>query len=156
MPAPNHPEVKIEAHKFHWNQKANTFDSADPPIPDSDPSKKVIEDLMKTIESKSGIKKIPFFLIYIGLITLVILGYVLAYFLIQESMITLGGIIIIITPFISYFGFVGYTLIAGTQASRANNYMDKTFKRFTEKLKPYDFKIWYSFTKSNKKFLINF
>lgn len=147
------PLTKIETYTYSWNQKKNRFSSPNPHIPLNDPAKRLIEDHMNIIQNKSGIKSYSVLTLYLIFFIFVFLGYTVAYFLIASKNIVLGGVFLIVTPILSYFVFIGYTFVTGSQSERANAFLIKRFNDMNESLRPYKFKFFYSFTERNLQFL---
>jgi len=147
-------ETKIKTHiiRFNWSDSTQKFKSIDKSLTNLNPDQKQkIASIVKKIEKKSGIKRDSclLFLIIFTLATLV--GFAFSFLLIISSKSQHGGVLIILTCLLVFFGFVGYQFHRGTQLTRVNAYLSKNGEKIQNQLSPLGFSIVHSFRYGKKK-----
>lgn len=141
------PPISKNTFKYTWLDSKNSFKLLQNPAYCNPYQSTIIQNTIKEIEKKSGIKKRSFLLSAILLVLFASAGFFLGFILIVNSLISEGGIALILTPLLAYFIVVGYEITRGTQVSRFNSYMEKHRLRLRNQLQSYGIKLGHAVNK---------
>lgn len=139
--------------RFEWSDSIQKFTSQDKNLNNlTSNHKEKITRLVKKIESKSGIKRDSCLLFFLAFTLATLTGFAISFILIASSKSQHGGVMIILTCLLVFFGFVGYQFHRGTQLTRVNHYFIKYSKSIEGALSPIGFSIVHSFRFGKKLF----
>lgn len=142
-------------YKFYWDRNKSQFykqwnlRNKDPnmgPIPHPK-----IWELLKTIESKSGVKPLSGCLTFFLLVLLAGFGLGLGVYLIRIKQVQLAGIAFFFTPLFAFFVVIGTNMTRGTQVSRIDKWMKKNRGKLNKELYPIGYKVYHSFNTGKRK-----
>ena len=116
------------SYKFIWQQRTNSFQQSIPlsnsASTQAPPCPLAIKETVKKIEEKSGVKRASFLLRLFILFILAVIGnsagFLLVFYMPARA---IGGILIIVTPFLAFVVTIGAWVVQGSQKFRVERYL---------------------------------
>jgi len=137
------------SYRFEWNSEENSFKRTSiitKPLPD--PLKQKFSKLLTTIESESGIRYKPHCWYYLLSIVVSLLGFSFGFIFIMVKLRFLGSIMIVTSPFFSFYIGVGKLMMRGTQIDCITEYFSHKKDQLDELIWEDGFSVSFFFSES--------
>jgi len=133
--------------RHKWNDSKSRFDDIDDTSTQlSGPQQIAVHEVIRKIEAKSGIRRDHILPRIITFVLINAAGFGFGFLAISEQFQLIAGIVIIGTPFFSYFIIIGPCIVREKQLNRIDHYMKKNSEKLNENLLYHNLTLLYSFS----------